>query len=107
MAGPPRGPSLDPAASLVDAGNPFTGPQHPANLTVGRASTPAGERVVMTVRQAGATLTVLLDQRDAKTWAAELERAAAGMTGLVVPPGLLLARRNEPDPPSPVNGSEP
>ena len=48
--------------------------------------TPAGQRLAMTVRTPSATVTVLLSGADAKTWAAQLTRAAAGMSssGLVV-----------------------
>jgi hypothetical protein len=59
----------------------------PAQLVTQIADTPAGQRLVMTVRTSSATLTVFLGGADAKTWARQLAGEAAAMSGS----GLVVA----------------
>jgi len=74
----------------VDAGNPFVGPDYPALLTTAQVQTPAGPRLLLTVRCGPATVTVNLAKQDAKVWASQLEKGADALTGLIVP-GLNMA----------------
>lgn len=69
---------FDPANQLLS--------ETPAQLNIAVMDTPAGQRLVMTVRTASTTVTVLLQGADAKSWAAQMTRAATAMsgTGLVV-----------------------
>lgn len=69
-----------PAPPPVDPGNQLL-TETPAQLSTVLLDTPAGQRLAMTVRTTSATVTVLLAGADAKTWAAQLTGAAAGMSG--------------------------
>jgi hypothetical protein len=75
---------------LVDAANPLLA-ETPAQLATALIETPQGQRLVLTIRTASTTLSVLLGAGDAKTWATNLHAAAAQMStsGLIVAaPGL-------------------
>ena len=69
-----------------DTGNQLLAEQ-PAQLHTALVDTPAGQRLAMTVRTTSATLTVFLQGPDAKTWAAQLTRESAAMSGA----GLVVA----------------
>ena len=62
-----------------------------AQLTTAKVPAPDGERMVLTIRTASTTLTVLLTGQDAKTWAAQISREADAMSGtrLVVASGAV------------------
>ena len=100
-------PSNGQPSPVVDAGNPFLGPDHPANLTLGKLTGPQGDRIILTIRQAGATLTVLLNQHDAKTWAAQLDRAASNASRLIVPNGIRIGIPPGAPPGQPGPGAQP
>lgn len=78
------GPQLEPTPGF-DAGNQLLG-QVPAQLTTSLMETPAGQRLVLTIRTASTTMTVLLAQPDAKAWGESLSGLAARMSaaGLIV-----------------------
>jgi hypothetical protein len=64
-----------------DAGNPLLA-EVPAQLATALIDTPLGQRLALTIRTASTTLTVILGQADAKTW-------AGNIAGLVVAgPGM-------------------
>lgn len=73
--------------TLFDPSNPFLGPDYPAMLTTGRLRTPNGERLCLTVRCGPATVSVTIDQASARQWAAQIDRAANELTGLIIPAG--------------------
>lgn len=73
---------------LIDPGNTFVGP-HPAGLICGQVNGPAGPMVVLTVRSAGATLTVMMSREEALEWARLIRNTAQQITPLIVPPGAL------------------
>ena len=58
----------------------------PAQMQTALIDTPAGQRMVLTIRTASTTLTVLLSAADAKQWGSNLVGTAAKMSasGLVV-----------------------
>ena len=74
----------------VDPGNQLLA-ETPAQLTTALVDTPGGQRLAMTVRTHSTTMTILLQGSDAKTWAQQLTRDAALMSGagLVVANGAL------------------
>lgn len=79
-----------PQPTPVDAGNPLLA-EVPAQLTTTLIDTPMGQRLALTVRTASTTLTVVLGQADAKTWAANIAGTAARMSGaglVVAGPGM-------------------
>ena len=65
-----------------------------AQLVTAAMQTPAGQRLVLTIRTPSATVTVLLAGQDAKTWAAKLTETAEGMLSA----GLIAANGNIPPP---------
>jgi hypothetical protein len=69
-----------------DEGNQLLG-GGPAQLTTRLVDTPGGQALAMTVRTNSATVTVFLVAADAKTWAAQMTRDSAGMSGS----GLVIA----------------
>lgn len=75
--------------TLVDDGNPFLGPDYPATLTTGKVLGLAGERLCLTIRSGGATLSVVLNRADAHNWAAQIEQGAGSLSSLVIPNGVL------------------
>lgn len=77
-----------PGPPPVDQGNQLLA-EGPSQITTALIPTPAGQRMVLTVRTASATVTVLLGKQDAETWAANIAGAAAKMSvsGLVVANG--------------------
>jgi hypothetical protein len=77
-----------PPEVLVDQANPLLG-ETPARLAAGLLETPHGQRLALTVRTPSTTLTVLLNNADAKTWAQLISQAAAQMSasGLIVANG--------------------
>ena len=76
-----------------DPGNQLLA-ETPSFLTTTLADTPAGQRLMVTVRTTSATTTVLLNGPDAKKWAAQLTAAAANMSGggLIVANGVIPKR---------------
>ena len=78
-----------PQATPFDTGNPLLAEQ-PATITTAVIPTPLGQRLALTIRTPSATLTVFLGGADAKTWAAQLTRDAAGMSSA----GLIAANGN-------------
>lgn len=91
MTMPP--PGIPQAPPPFDAGNPLLSEQ-PAQLITAAMQTPAGQRLVLTIRTPSATVTVLLPGQDAKTWAAKLTETAEGMSSA----GLIAANGNIPPP---------
>ena len=81
MMPPQPVPPVDPGNHLLAEG--------PAQLSCTLVETPAGQRLAVTVRTTSATLTVLLQAADAKTWAASLAQIAGQMSasGLIVANG--------------------
>ncbi len=79
----------------VDAGNQLLA-EGPAQLTTSLVTTPHGQRLALTIRTTSTTLTVLLSGTDAKTWAAQMTRDSALMSGagLVVANGTLKPDAN-------------
>ena len=79
-------PPFDPGNQLL-AEDPLLPHHHPVD-------TPAGQRLMVTVRTTSATITVLLNGPDAKKWAAQLTTAAANMSGggLIVANGVIPTR---------------
>lgn len=73
-----------------DTGNQLLAEQ-PYQFTTAKIPTPMGERLAWTIRTPSATLTVFLNGADAKKWAAQATRDAAGMseTGLVTGNGIV------------------
>jgi hypothetical protein len=72
----------------VDPGNQLLA-ETSAQLTTGLIQTPAGQRLALTIRTPSTTLTVLLQQGDARAWAAGILGAANQMSssGLIVANG--------------------
>lgn len=70
----------------ADTGNQLLA-EGPAQLTTALVATPSGQRLLLTIRTASATVTVFLQGPDAKKWAAQLSADASRMSGagLVVP----------------------
>ena len=87
MTPPPAAPQQTP----FDLGNTLLAEQ-PAQMFTTVIPTPAGQRLALTIRTPSATLTVFLAGQDAKTWAANLSKAAAPMSGA----GLVAAGGNLP-----------
>ena len=75
---------------VVDPSNSLLG-ETPATLVTALVETPQGQRLVLTIRTASTTLTVLLAAADAKAWANQIKAIADQMSasGLIVAaPGL-------------------
>lgn len=72
-----------------DPGNPFIGP-YPATLTTDIVDTPNGQQLLLTIRAAGATLTVLLVRDDAMAWGHHVKQQAGRISPLVVAGGALV-----------------
>jgi len=64
----------------VDPGNGLLCEQ-PAQLTTALVMTPVGQRLALTIGTTSSTVTVFLQGKDAKAWAAQLTRDSAGMSG--------------------------
>ena len=63
----------------------------PAGLSTALIETPQGQRLVLTIRTASTTLSVLLEAADGKAWGAQIRAVADQMSasGLIVAaPGL-------------------
>jgi hypothetical protein len=60
----------------------------PAQQSVTLANTPAGQRLVLTIRTSSATLTVFLQKPDAVKWGAALTEKAGRMSGAGLITGL-------------------
>lgn len=82
---------------LVDKGNTLLTEQ-PSQLTTGLVDTPGGQRLIVTIRTPSSTVSVLLNAKDADTWAQNMTGSAARMskTGLIVATGSVAS-----PPPSP------
>jgi hypothetical protein len=77
---PPPGPPLvDPGNTFVQAG------QLPATFTFGIANTTDGGKLVLTIRSAGTTLTLLIDKPNAIALGQQMIANADTIGGLVVP----------------------
>ena len=74
---------------ILDPGNPIL-TEGPALASIGQTQTPAGSRVILTIRTSSTTLTVLLDRDDALNWARLLRQEAQGLSTLLLPPGAAL-----------------
>lgn len=77
----------------ADPGNQLLA-EVPAQLTTAIADTPAGKRLVMTIRTPSTTVTVFLDRDDARAWGDKVKTEADQMGGLTVvrgaaPTGLI------------------
>ena len=70
-------------APPIDPGNPFLS-ELPANLATVVVQTPAGPRLALTLRVGNGTLTAFLTRDDAMAWASAIEKAASGVSSLVV-----------------------
>jgi hypothetical protein len=72
--------------SLGDTGNGLIAPG-PAQMMTGLLPTPAGQRLVLTIRTSSATVTVFLAKEDAETWARTIAATAAKLSasGLIIP----------------------
>lgn len=79
MTQPQQPPPVDPGNRLLA--------EMPAVLTVSHAATPAGARLVATIRTPSATLTVFLDKTAAHNWANVIKHEAQQMSGA----GLIAA----------------
>lgn len=90
----PQAPPCDPGNTLLA--------ESPALFTVSLADTPAGQRLLVTIRTASTTLTVLLNGSDAKAWAANFSAQAAKMSSS----GLIAAKGHIPLVPG-SNGNHP
>jgi len=84
---------MHPQPPPVDPGNGLLSEQ-PAQLTCTKASTPLGDRMVLTIRTTSATVTVMLRGQDAKLWVAHITRIADAMSasGLVTGNGMPVRR---------------
>lgn len=83
MVTPQEPQAWDPSNALLGEG--------PAALSTALVETPQGQRLVLTIRTASTTLTVLLAAADAKEWATQIKAIADQMSasGLIVAaPGL-------------------
>ena len=72
---------------LIDAGNNLLD-QVTANLSTGTLNGPQGSKLVLTVRTASTTLTVIMDKADGLTWAQNIKNECDKMSGS----GLLVAK---------------
>ena len=70
----------------VDLGNGLLA-ETGAQLSTALVQTPAGQRMVLTVRTSSATLSVFLQGNDAKVWARQISALAGQMSGA----GLVVA----------------
>jgi hypothetical protein len=86
MTTPQPIPAVDPANQLLA--------EVPSQLTTAIVDTPLGQRLVLTIRTASTTVSVLLNGADAKTWSGQISRDAAMMSaaGLVVPNGAMVPK---------------
>ena len=73
-----------------DAGNTLLG-ESPAQITTALLDTPAGQRLVLTVRTPSTTVTVLLNKEDGQSWGRSVLATVNQMSGagLFVAPGVL------------------
>lgn len=78
------------AVPPADPGNGLLG-ETPAQMTTAMVQTPAGQRLMLTIRTPSCTVTVFLAGQDAKAWAAQLARESGQMStaGLVAANGHL------------------
>lgn len=81
---PGQVPAVDPGNGLLS--------EVPAQLTTALVTTPAGQKLAVTIRTTSATVTVFLGGADAKLWAQQLAKDAALVpgAGLVVARGAML-----------------
>jgi hypothetical protein len=87
----------NPQPPPFDTGNGLLG-ETPAQLSAALMDTPAGQRMVLTVRTASTTLSVLLARDDVRDWAQLIKSVGDQMSGLIVAgPGALSGM--------PVNGN--
>lgn len=93
-------PGVPQQAPPCDAGNTLLG-EVPSTFTTSLVDTPAGQRLLLTVRTASTTLTVLLNGPDAKAWAANFSAQASKMSSS----GLIAANGHIPEVPG--NGAHP
>ncbi len=70
----------------VDQGNGLLA-ETGAQLSTALVQTPAGQRMILTVRTSSATLSVFLQAGDAKVWARQISALAGQMSGA----GLVVA----------------
>jgi hypothetical protein len=79
MSTPANPPPADPGNELLC--------EVPAQQTVTPVGTPAGVRVMLTIRTTSATVSVILQKADALTWAQNLRQRAEQLSdaGLIVP----------------------
>lgn len=80
----PQMPQMPP----VDRGNAILG-ETPAVMAVTPANTPAGPRLLLTIRTPSTTLTIFLDRDNALAWARHLRNTAQGTSPLIVPNGVI------------------
>ena len=73
----------------VDPGNHLLA-ELPAQMMTALMQTPGGQRMALTIRTPTTTLTVLLQQGDARTWATNINATASQMSGA----GLIVAGPN-------------
>lgn len=74
---------------VFDPGNPMIG-DVPAILVTDVLQTPAGQKLVATIRIPNTTVTVTLDKDDAERWVNQFRGEIARMNGLILPPGAGL-----------------
>jgi hypothetical protein len=75
-----------PEASAFDRDNPFL-QEIPAQCVTDVVQTPGGQRMVLTIRTPGTTVTVFLMRDDAEKWRDQISATIARMNGLIVPGG--------------------
>lgn len=83
---PPAPPPTPANIPPIDASNPLLG-ETQAMIATALLDSTGGQRCALTIRTASTTLTVFLNQDDAKKWAEILRNAANQMSGsgLIVP----------------------
>jgi hypothetical protein len=93
---PPEQPNGGPVPPL-DPGNPFVNGQLPAQMTCLPVPTTNGQKLLVTIRSGGTTLTLILEKADGEQWSALLAKGSAMITGgnIITPPkGLFLPGQN-------------
>ncbi len=83
--GPVQLPAYDPANPLMQQAAQAL----PSLLTSETVTTQQGQMMRLAIRTPDTTLVVLLRREDVNAWGLWLCEQAAGMSGLIVPPGLI------------------
>ena len=78
MTEPNQPPAADPGNTFLSIG--------PCSLSTTIIDTPAGQRMMATIRTASTTLTVFLERQDAENWENVINSERVKMTSLVLAP---------------------